>query len=232
MVGNGRGGSPLLLQGYSAAGQQAAALIAATPVVPKEVFCRLAQPCDIILTKAPRRSGEPWFSRFWLQLSGLAQDCPYCSAKIYLDHNLIAGYGFRRRWDRPLFRGVAYQRFIALLDDALLLRVPGLTSRQRQRIDQYVREQLGAPFHLGWVIRSFLQRRLGGRPHWKNPSLAEPAGRNGSVPLSCSTIIAFPFFREGIALAPSPSMAWPIDFLLSPLTHKVCRLGGSEAGRR
>ncbi|MGQ9921621.1 MAG: hypothetical protein ACUVRZ_09885 [Desulfobacca sp.] len=232
MVAGARADTLAFLGRNRARGRKAAALIAATPVVPKEVFSQATQPCDIILTTAPRRGREPWLSRFWLQLSGLAQGCPYCSAKIYLEPNLIAGYGFRRRWDRPLLKGVDFQRFISWLDDALLLRVPALTLAQRQRIDRFVRDQLGAPFNLKWVIQSFLLRQLRSLQPRRKMAPTVPAGSNGAMPLSCSTLIAFPYFREGIAFAQSPSLVWPIDFLLSPLTHKVCRLAGSDAKHR
>lgn len=232
MVAGGREGILAFLLGSSSKRRQAAALIAATPVVSKEVFYQATEPCDIILTTAPKRWRDPWLSRVWLHLSGLAQACPYCAAKIYLAPNLVVGYGFRRRWDRPLLKGVDYQRFVSLLDEALLLRVPALTRGQQERIDRFVRGQFGAPFNLRWVIRSFLQRQLRKMPPRQNPSLVELSGENGSMPLSCSTIIAWPFFREGIAFAESPSLTWPIDFLLSPLTQKVCRLGGSDNEHR
>lgn len=232
MVAGDRAKSLAFLREYQAKRKQTAALINATPVVSREVFYQATQPCDIILTTAPRRGREPWLSRFWLQLSGLAQACPYCSAKIYLEPNLIAGYGFRRRWERPLLKGVDYQRFISLLEGALLLRVPALTCAQRQRIDRFVRGQFSAPFNLKWVIQSFLLRQLRSAPQRWSMVPAGPAGSNGAMPLSCSTIIAFPFFREGIAFAESPSLVWPIDFLLSPLTQKVCRLDGREARHR
>ncbi len=218
-------------QRYKWQAQQASALIAATPLVSKKDFYLHTQPCDIILTTTPRKSQDHWLRRLWVKVSGLAQACHYCSAKIYLDHNLVAGYGLRLHWERSRYRGVDYQRLVSLLDEALLLRVPGLTDGQRQRISRFVQENFGAPFNQRWVIRSFLQRRFGKKLNPKGLSPVASLGRNGILPLSCSTIIAFPFFQEGIAFAESPTLIWPIDFLLSPLTQKVCRLGGSEATR-
>ncbi len=211
-------------QRYNQQAQQALALIAATPLVSKEEFLGQTQPCDIVLTAIPRKFQDHWLKRLWSGISGLAQACRYSSAKIYLDHNLVAGYGFRLIWERPRYKGVEYQRLISLVDEALLLRVPGLTNGQQQRISRFVQGKFGAPFDPRWVIRSFWQRRFGTALPSKSRSQAVAPGGNGTLPLSCATIIAYPFFQEGIALAESPGSVWPIDFILSPLTQKVCRL--------
>lgn len=215
---------PGFLADHLARAQRAAALIADIPVVSKAEFHRQTQLCDILLTIPPTAYVSSVFSRCWIQVSALAQACQYCSAKIYLGENIVAGYGFRLRGEKAVFRGIPYRKFLHFLDKAILIRVTGLTSHQQHNIRRFVAGRLGTGFDCGWVLRSFFQRQLrGAAPKRPDREYLHQRGAKG-LPLTCATMISLPFYQEGIAFHRDPWLTWPVDFIRSPHTLKLCRI--------
>lgn len=212
------------LRQYLAKKRQAAELIEALPKVTKTELAALIQPCDILLTRPNSRGPRTLLGHLWLRLSSWAQACQYCSAKIYLGNDLVAGFGFRQQGKKAALRSIRYQKFLSSLDSAVLIRVPGLTSGQQEIIQNYIQDNFGKLFHWPWVIRSFLRRYGPGGPDAESPHRRTACQGSGPIPLSCSTLIAIPLSWLGIVLAADPTLVWPIDLLLSPLTQKMCRL--------
>lgn len=210
---------------HAAGLRQAAALIDTIPVVSKAELQRRTQVCDILLTLPPDDDYRNFFYRCWIKISSLAQDCQYCSAKLYLGQGLVAGYGFRSNGDKAVMRTMKFDQFLNRVKGAILIRVPGLTAAQQDNIINFIHTKIGTGFDCRRVVVSFLKRKLG--PYLGQADTAPGAkasstpGRNAS--LTCSTMISLPFFGEGIEFSTDPLLAWPIDFLLSPRTLKICR---------
>ena len=204
-----------------------ASLLAASQVVSRAEMYRRSQPCDILLTITPDYFLHDPFRKVCNKIFRLVLATPYTSSKIYLGNDVLAGFGLNAAGGKSAIRGVSYRKYLSLLKNACLLRVPGLTGSQQSSILRFVGQRFGAKFDLKLIIKSFWRRvacKLKGDV--EKAGSRSPCGlKKVEIPFhTCSTIISAAFFQAGIDFQPDPALVWPIDFFLSPRTTIVCRL--------
>lgn len=217
---------PMLPPVYPLFNDRLTSLLAGSPVVNGAEMYRRSQPCDIILTITPDYFLHNPVRRACNKILRLVLASPYTSSKIYLGNDVLAGFGLNVKRAKSVIRTVGYRKYLSLLKNACLLRVPGLTGAQQSRILRFVAQKLGSTFDLKLAVQSFWRRAA-----YQFKGNLEKAGSRSQreaqaeIPFhTCSTIISAAFFRAGIDFLPDPALVWPIDFIFSPQTTIVCRL--------
>jgi uncharacterized protein YycO len=112
------------------------------------------------------------------------------------------------------FHDVCYHSLDDYRYNSIVLRVPGITPEQQNKILQYAKAQLGKPYDYQTILKELMRFELGVK-------LKEEENPEAFI---CSTLVATSYLHAGIRITDQP-VAAPSDLFISKKLAVVGRLG-------
>lgn len=200
-----------------------------TPVVSKRNFVKMAEPCDIFVTRTPGYNLKTSSARIISNVISFAQGSPYTSSKLLLPDGNLIGYGVDYDQDPTYLSKMKLTDYIVRCDFACMIRVPSLTEEQKQKIYNYLLTRQRVPYNNIGLLKTAWNKIMPDflRADFKieNPE-DKRVIRGYRKALFCSTIISMAFLYIGIVLFEKPLEAWPRNFILTPKAVLVARIAG------
>jgi len=190
-----------------------------TPLVSFSEFLERMEPCDVLVS-FPKSFKSP-FAKFRSQILAITQRVPISSAKMVLDKRHIVGYGVKPG-EAHTVRIASSRDWLTRTSDAILVRIPTLTERQKKVIVSFMKSYVGKGYSNSLLFKS-IWNRISRRKFLELAKI--PKEQLAKIDLYCSSLIAVAFWisKIPVRLAKHPLDVWPKDFILSPYTEKVCR---------
>lgn len=202
-------------------------VLANVPKVTKKEMYEMSEPCDILVVYSPKKYRKAIKGRAWATINSTIQGSPYSSSKLLLDRDTISGYAVDLKTGKNILGTYDHQNYMRQVTDACLIRVPGLTQGQKNKIVKYLKTRKGNSYDDDSVLKTVWNRLFRRKimPFFKD-SIPPPATLAMiREPLICSTIISIAFKAAGVNInfSKNPYDVWPRDFLLNTDTQKLCR---------
>lgn len=200
-----------------------------TPVVSKRNFLKMAEPCDIFVTRTPEYNLKTTSARTISKIISFAQGSPYTSSKLLLPDGNLIGYGVDYDQDPTYLSKMLLRDYLVRCDFACMIRVPDLTEQQKQRIYKYLLTRQNVPYNNIGLLKTAWNKIM---PDFLRADFNIEAPEDKRVirgyrkALFCSTIISMAFLYAGVMLFEKPLEAWPRNFVLTPKAILVARISG------
>jgi len=200
-----------------------------TPIVTKRALIKLAEPCDIFVTRTPEYNLKTRSSRVISKVISFAQGSPYTSSKLLLPDGNLIGYGVDYDQDPTYLSTMLLKEYLVRCDFACCIRIPTLIEEQKQKIYNYLLHRKNVPYNNIGLLKTAWNKLMPDilRADFK---IDEPEDkriiRGYRKALFCSTIISLAFLYAGITLFEKPLEAWPRNFVLTPKAVLIARISG------
>jgi len=212
-----------------------AAVVEGIPVVPKAEFLQNMKPLDVWVTLTPPSMHEivgfKPIEKAKSLILAMGQRSPFTSAKlVMLNGKDLIGFNVNPetiQTNRDTVMTYPAQKYMELLNKAVLCRIPALTSEEKQRAAKYIWQKRNLEFSKLKLVQSAWNRLI--KVDLLKFNLKDPETlklmRYYRESLFCSSLIALAFtYAQRRKLFPIPTEAWPKDFIMDDKIEKICRI--------